>query len=475
MHVRAASLILVCMSLLSCSRAGKSAQLAQEPPFTPGPPMADFIRFNYSVYLLPGHSTGKQALALCNQLLQKQYNTLKLVEQIPDHPAHLQEPLINAHLETNVQTNYAPPTIESLKYRGGGLSSEQEKQLQKSREALVLEFAHSKEHVWSSLLMATKLVEDLARMSGGFIFDQGTRQVFTLDAWHKKRLDSWTGNVPTLGTQFTIDLYPTDEYVRAITLGMAKFGLPDLVVQRLPQSSSSQVGDLINIFAQSMGEGAIFPSSGKFRADIHSIGDEHFRNSQLKALKPHALGAACLFLKPGKPDEGDPNNRLVELSAELYSGPDPLSRQDNMLSSLFGWEDAAHNVEHTEELLAESRRERAKLPALHKDFKAGLDAGEYIDVKAPFPAPDGGREWMWVEITAWKGKIITGTLQNEPVDVQNLRAGQGVEVREDDVFDYIRYYPDKHTEGNTTAKILERLESQPRSAPDHSEMPECGP
>ncbi|HEY2232808.1 MAG TPA: DUF2314 domain-containing protein [Candidatus Angelobacter sp.] len=435
--------------------------------------MADFIRFDYSVYLLPGHSTGKQSLEVCNQLLRTQYNALKLVEQIPEHPAHLQEPIINAHLETDVQKNYAPS--ESLKYRGVGLSSEQENQLQKSREAIMLQFGHSKEHVWSSLLLATRLAEDLARKTGGFIFDEETRQVFTPDAWHQKRLGSWTGNVPELRTQFTIDLYPTDEYVRAITPGMAKFGLPDVVVQRLPQSSSNQVGNLINIFAQSMGEGASFPSSGKFRTNIHSIGDEHLRNSQLKALKPHALGTACLFLKPGKPEEGDPHNRLVELSAELYSGPDPLSRQDNMLSALFGWEDVAHNVEHTEELLAESRRERAKLPALHKDFDAGLKPAEYIDVKAPFLTPGGGREWMWVEITHWKGKIITGMLQNEPVDVRNLRAGQIVEVREDDVFDYIRYYPDKHTEGNTTGKILERLESQPRSAPDHSEMPECGP
>jgi len=435
--------------------------------------MADFIRFEYSVYLLPGHSTGKQSLDVCNQLLRTQYNAVKLVTQIPEHPAHLQEPLIVPQLERDVQKNYTPPTVESLKYRGVGLSSEQKRQLQKSREAIILQFGHSKEHVWSSLLLATRLAEDLARKTGGLILDHETRQVFTPDAWHKRRVASWNGGVPELGTEFTIDLYPTDEYVRAITLGMAKFGLPEVVVQQLPQSSSSHVGDLINIFAQSMAEGAVFPSSGKFKISIQSIGNEELRNSEQKSLKPHALGIACLFLKPGKPEEGDPDNRLVELTAGLYSGPDPLSRQDNMLSSLFGWEDVAHNVEHTEELLAESRRERAKLPALHKDFEAGLKPGEYIDVKAPFTVLGGGREWMWVEITRWSGNAITGTLQNEPVDIRNLRAGQVVKVREDDVFDYIRYYPDKHTEGNTTGKILERLESQPRSAPDHAEMPEC--
>jgi uncharacterized protein YegJ (DUF2314 family) len=474
MCFRVAFLIVVCVNVLSCSRTGRSAQLPKEQPFTAGPPMADFIRFEYSVYLLPGHSTGKQSLDVCHQLLRTQYNALRIVTPIPEHPAHLQHPLIDPQLADDVQKNYAPPTIESLKYRGVGLSSGQEKQLQKSREAIILQFGHSREHVWSSLLLATRLAEDLARKTGGLIFDQETRQVFTPEAWHKRRLDSWTGNVPELGRHFTIDLYQADEYERAITLGMAKFGLPDVVVQQLPQSSSGDVGDLINIFAQSMAEGAVVPSSGKFKIDVHSIGNEQLRNSELKSLKPHALGTACLFLKPGKREEGDPDNRLVELTAGLYSGADSLSRQDNMLSSLFGWEDVAHDVEHTPELLAESQRERAKLPVLHKDFQAGLKPGEYILVKAPFTFPDG-REWMWVEITRWSGNTIKGTLQNEPVDVPNLHVGQVVEVREDDVFDYIRYYPDKHTEGNTTGKILERLESQPRSAPDHSEMPKCDP
>jgi hypothetical protein len=39
-----------------------------------------------------------------------------------------------------------------------------------------------------------------------------------------------------------------------------------------------------------------------------------------------------------------------------------------------------------------------------------------------------------------------GTLQNDPVEAHDLHAGQIVQVQEDDVFDYIRYYPDKHTD-----------------------------
>jgi uncharacterized protein YegJ (DUF2314 family) len=475
MRCRFVLLIILCAIVSSCSRPGKSAATPEKPSFPAGEPMADSIHFTYSVYLLPGHSNGKQSITFSNQLLRTQYKALSLVKEIPEQAAHLEKSFISVHLEDNVQENYAPPTLESLRYRGEGLSPQQEGQLQKSHEAIILQFAYPKENVWDSLFAATHLAEDLARKTNGLILDEETRQVFTPEAWHTRRLASWIEKTPELANQFTIDIYPTNEYMRAITLGMAKFGLPDLVVQEIPHSSTKQAEDLIDIFAQALVEGGgIVPNSGKFKLDIHRIRNDHLRNSKLKSLKKHASGTACLLLKPGKREEGDPENRLMELSAEVYSGPDPQARQDNILSSLLGWEDIAHNVEHTPEVLAERDRERAKLPALHKAFNAGLQPGEYIQVKAPFTIPGRGHEWMWVEITRWRGKIIMGTLQNEPVDIRDLHAGQVVQVNEDDVFDYIRSYPDKHTEGNTTGKILERLESVPRSAPGHAEMPDCG-
>jgi uncharacterized protein YegJ (DUF2314 family) len=436
--------------------------------------MAEVIRFEYAVYLTQGHLPAAQALKRCNRLVRTRYKGLTLVDKVPDQPAQIHDPLVSIRWEPEIQKNYAPPTIESLQYRGEGLSADQRRILQRSRDAIILEFAHPKEHVWSSLRAATELMEELARQTGGFIWDEETRQVFTPEEWHKKRLADWNGTVPALATQFTIDLYPNGEYARAVTLGMAKFGLPDLVVQEFPQSSSTQAQSLINLFAQSLAEGADLPATGKFKIDIRALKNDQLRNAELKSQNEHALGIACVFLKPGKPDEGDPKNRLLELSAGLYSGPDPQAKQDHMFYSLFGSEDVAHNVEHTRELLEESRRERAKLPALHKALNAGLQPGEYIDVKAPFPKSGGGDEWMWVEVTSWKGRTITGTLQSDPVYVQNLHGGQVVKVSEDDVFDYLRTYPDKHTEGNTTAKILERTESLPEKPADHAEMPDCG-
>src|SRR5262249_31001406 len=93
-----------------------------------------------------------------------------------------------------------------------------------------------------------------------------------------------------------------------------------------------------------------------------------------------------------------------------------------------------------------------------KAFSEGLKPMEFIDVKAPFQTSNGGREWMWVEITNWDGNKIKGLLENDPSFVPYLRAGQVVEVREEEVFDYIRHYPDKRTEGNTTNEVIRKME-----------------
>lgn len=146
-----------------------------------------------------------------------------------------------------------------------------------------------------------------------------------------------------------------------------------------------------------------------------------------------------------------------------------------MIMSFLGGSDANKHIEHTEELLAASREARTKLPELRKAFNAGLQPGEYIEVKAPFQTLNGGDEWMWVEVTVWKGDSIKGILDNDPEEVPYLHAGQVVEVKEKDVFDYLHHYPDKHTEGNTTGQVIDKMDANTQL---HATTPmpnPCGP
>src|SRR5262249_4088757 len=276
------------------------------------------------------------------------------------------------------QQNYPPPSVESLRYEGRAISSPQAQALQKSKQVYRLEFAHPRQYVWSALRTANLLVEELARKTGGLIWDDETPEIFTPDAWHKARLAVWTDEIPSAVSQITIHVYNNGDYAREISLGMSKMGLPDVVVEQLPWSSRSQVGDLINDFSQLMAEGATFERSGKFTLDLHAIKNAGLRESELKSLVANSTGKAWLRRKAGRRDEGDPYNRLIELAADRYKGPDIHAKQDSMLYSLFGGEDAVTQIHHNQELLDASAKARAKLPELEKAFSDGLQPGEYI-------------------------------------------------------------------------------------------------
>src|SRR4051794_3822595 len=76
MRCRFVLLIVLCASVSSCSRPSTPASAPKEPSFPAGAPITDSIHFTYSVYLLPGHSNGKQSITFSNQLLRTQYKAL---------------------------------------------------------------------------------------------------------------------------------------------------------------------------------------------------------------------------------------------------------------------------------------------------------------------------------------------------------------------------------------------------------------
>ena len=199
--------------------------------------------------------------------------------------------------------------------------------------------------------------------------------------------------------------------------------------------------------------------SDTFDLDIRAIKNTELRELMLAYPESNTTSTALLSLQQGVWEEGDPRNRLLEITFERYDGVDLHEKQDNMLSSLFGWEDAVAPVEHDDELLLASQQAREKLPSLRAAFNAGLTPGEFIVVKAPFATPDGDNEYMWVEVVSWEGTKIKGVLKNEPYNIPDLHGGQIVEVSQDIVFDYVRRFPDGTEEGNETGKIIERRTS----------------
>jgi uncharacterized protein YegJ (DUF2314 family) len=446
--------IVTIASVMPCSSCREASEVPQAPSAAGEPvPVGDLsnkqIKYQLAVYYLPVPTKGP--LVELDKLLANEFTDLLRVGIISEN---LARPSLTARLETDVAKNYAPPDLEMLKICGKTLDRKQAESLQSCKEALILDFAYSKDHQWDGLKSALRLTESIARATGGLPWDETSREVYTPDEWKRQRLDSWTGPIPDVSTLTSIHAYKKNEYVRAVSLGMSKLGLPDIVVEEFSWTVNGSMGHLLNLFAQALAEGQRLTRPGEFDLDILSI--KNPEGKDVAAIKKNATTEAPLTLRVGKREPRDPVNRLIVIEFDRGQGPDVHSRQQAILSGLFGAEDSVSLVKQDEELAAASRQARLKLPELRAKFSKGLAPGEYIQLKAPFKTLDGGTEYMWVEVISWDGDKVKGLLKNEPAHVLDLHAGQVVEILASTAFDFIHRYPDGRVEGNETGKIIEK-------------------
>jgi uncharacterized protein YegJ (DUF2314 family) len=423
-------------------------------PVRPGTPAAVQVTYEFALYY-----TGKPLKAPVPALKARLLQDASLPRWADSLPRQADRPIVIARLNTDAQKDYRPPTLELLRYSGRGLSAEQAAALQTATQAFIVRFAHPQKAGMAPYKRSLQLMAQLAQDTGGLLWDEETREVFTPDEWRKRRLDTWDGELPDVSKQTVIHAYQGSKLVRAITLGMAKFGLPDVVVEDFSWSMNRPMGNLVNLVSQSLAEGLVIGPEGRCDVDIHGLRHTAVRSAQGTDLLPGSTGRARLLLVEGRPEAGDPDNRLVEIRFDAAPGKDAHARQDALLSGLYGSKDSITYVKHDDALRAASEAARARLPALQKAFAAGLAPGEFILVKAPFDTPAGGVEWMWVEVTTWQGDVIRGLLKNEPVNAPSLHGGQMVTVSQARLFDYIRRYPDGRQEGNETGRLIERMQS----------------
>lgn len=420
------------------------------PPVPSGPLMEDYIHFAYGVFFLPVPVEDPRTALQVG--IDASRAELKVVSEMPAAPGEL---VVRPVLLTDLQQSHRPPDPEFLRQFGRGLTGEQTERLQHSQQFCLLEFGHPQERVWQGLRLANQLVEQVARKSGGLVWDDATREVFTPDAWHKKRLENWAGDVPVIAGQIVIHAYNTGQDIRAITLGMSKCGLPDAVVDGFSWEQHRAIQSLLVLVCQAMAEGQTIHRAGEFDLDLDTIKFARASDRRPGGPNPTAAGVARLTLKQAPWQQGDPENRVIEIAFDGRAGRDRHAKQASVLAALFGPVTLdAFQAEHSPEILAASEEARRRLPALREAFTAGLQPGEFIEVYARFAARGAQQELLWVRVGRWDWSRIGGMLLNEPVQVPDLHAGQAVTVNEAEVFDYIWRHPDGSTEGNRTGELL---------------------
>jgi uncharacterized protein YegJ (DUF2314 family) len=343
-----------------------------------------------------------------------------------------------------------PPSLEELAYFGQGLSPEQSKEAATRQHGVALLLVDDPARVSTNIARQSALVLALAKRLDGYIWDEDTRQLFTPEAFEARA----SAGAPSVLDHVSMHAYRNGELVRIVTLGMSKFGLPDVESNHVAAADSRSTGMLMNVLCALLIQGDRPAGDGSMELALGAV-----RDPKLQAAPDVIDGAARrarVFVRRTRGQEGDASETLLELF--FGEGDDRYihERRQATLAAFFGATDGIVSVEHDAEILAASARAKERLAALKPTFERGLEAGEHLAVKAPFPMDDGGDEWMWVEVVRWQGTTIDGILMNDPEQVSGLVSGSKVIVKQADVFDYIFTHADGSAEGNETGEILQR-------------------
>ena len=446
-------------------RSGDAAQTVESEAEATAvaPPSNEPVRFEMALYLLSPPARDLQTQA--RDARAKDFTDI--AEAAPDK--NFEGPVLRTRVAPLDQ--YAPPDAEALRYKGRGFIPALAERLAKAYAAWVFDFACPPGDSQRTVRRAGELMLHLARNNDAVIWDELTREVFSPEAWQKQRVDGWDEGpaagplaIPDVSRHVTIHYYTSTDGrpPRAITLGMAKFGCPDVVMQEVPRSDSSSAADLINLVCQTLVERGVPPQSDKprpFKLDIDALRHREVKKAVSDRMSGGASRTAMVTIRPAKRDEGDPDNRLIEITFDRHPGRTPIERQAAFLGKFFGAQDQVSYVPDYDAALLAARDRARKILLTEKKpaFRNGQPLGEMLLVKAPFATDDGGQEWMWVEVLEWHADgRIGGVLQNRPARIAALRAGAEVTVQEADLFDYMLRRANGPQEGNETGRILEK-------------------
>lgn len=395
------------------------------------------VGFEFALYFAPAPKADpEKALA---ELLAKEFISLR-------------DYLTVRHKWSDIN-DYTPPTPDSFRYLTVGLEMAQGAAMAESERVFVLGFEALPADLLRANREANTLTHRLAELTDGLPWDQECRLVYSRAAWHEKRVATWQGDLPDVRGHVNMHAYRNPDLVRIITLGMRKFGLPDLVIAQTPSGGSRAAGNTVNACAQRLLEGQSFDGE-RFELVLADIRHDGMRAVALANPLEGATGRATLHLAETPREEGDPHNPLLALEFPDAEGGSPLERQATALAVLYGSENPIIGRKAGDAALkAASEKARSDFFAKTPAFRKGMQPNERLVVKVPFKIEDQV-EYMWVEVVGWKIASIEGILMNDSHFDKDLREGRRLSVDLMDVYDYIHYKPDGTEDGNETGKVI---------------------
>jgi uncharacterized protein YegJ (DUF2314 family) len=311
------------------------------------------------------------------------------------------------------------------------------------------------EHLPARAIFAAAAV--LAERLDGFVYDEVARRIEARSDFAAHTITAKLGEPAFARKHIVIQLYRQDDgTARLLTLGMARFGTPDLSIRGATMASGPVLAEVINATARLLAHGESDTAITITLDDVAAVVGK--KPSELHP-NPSAARPVTLDLREPERVEGDPDNDMMEL-VPRGDGGDRREAWDEVVASLFGVAPSVQTAVGDEELAAIAKKAQRELPKAIARFEAGEGT---LFVKGPFSIPedrrvDGGAttELLWLEAASCDARACTGVLSNEPTYATNLALGKTTSVRREDAVDWVIQARDGGVVGGESIKALQR-------------------
>jgi|CZKU01.1.fsa_nt_gi hypothetical protein len=260
----------------------------------------------------------------------------------------------------------------------------------------------------------------IATKIDGVVYDQLLDRIETAQAFAARAVTA-----PLAASAFRKDrievLYePRSEgIVRILTAGLARWGGPDVEAQAVPLAAADRIADVLLGVAEAIANGANAGPVMLSRADLaRARGEAYADDPSLPDGGPMAVELLSVH-----PEAGDPNDFLARIAPPTGTGP--LAFLD-LSERFFGSELAAAPGEAS--LRAGREKAQRELPAALARWAATrATGGSTLLLRLPFDiAGEGGTESMWIDVTRYDARSVTGKLLDDPLGATQFTRGDEI-------------------------------------------------
>lgn len=316
---------------------------------------------------------------------------------------------------------------------------------------ITIEAPFNPNHVAARAAFATAAL--LADRLDGFVWDDSERRIETDHEIARRVITAKLGEPAFERRHILVQLFrQEDGTARAQTLGMARFGSPDLTFRGANMASGPWLVEVLNAVAAKLSTGYSEPRVTITLDDVAKLVGK--KPSELNPDPPTAR-PVTLDISEAERTEGDPDNDLAEI---VPAGGSTRDAWEAVIASLFGVPPSMTTSVDDKELDDIAKKARAELPSAIKQFQRG-DGNLFV--KGPFPIPeearvDGGAatEQLWIRAASCDDRRCMGMLSNEPTYAGNLSAGKTTSVESSNAVDWMIELRDGGTRGGESIKLL---------------------